>query len=160
MGATEEQMALLATAGVTHVSYILILYSIAFLLFLFVNLLLHLYAVTAPFPNNQTPPQRGSHTRKHSNTPNRDLEDGKVDRNGNGDVTAPLTEREARQMRDAQEFELDALIVSDSEDDGMKKEKVLGRKKRTSDDAGEGSSGESSSSGTGAGRRKEGALRL
>ena len=34
MGATEEQMALLAGANVTHVSYILILYSIAFLLFL------------------------------------------------------------------------------------------------------------------------------
>jgi len=34
MGATEEQMLLLSNAGVTHVSYILILYSIAFLLFL------------------------------------------------------------------------------------------------------------------------------
>lgn len=34
MGATEEQMALLSDAGVTHVSYILILYSIAFLMFL------------------------------------------------------------------------------------------------------------------------------
>lgn len=34
MGATEEQMALLSDAGVTHVSYIFILYSIAFLLFL------------------------------------------------------------------------------------------------------------------------------
>lgn len=34
MGATEEQMALLAGANVTHVSYILLLYSIAFLLYL------------------------------------------------------------------------------------------------------------------------------
>lgn len=34
MGATEEQMQLLSDAGVTHVSYILILYSIAFMLFL------------------------------------------------------------------------------------------------------------------------------
>jgi hypothetical protein len=34
MGATEEQMALLSNANVTHVSYILILYSVAFLLFL------------------------------------------------------------------------------------------------------------------------------
>ena len=34
MGATEEQMTVLADAGVTHVSYILILYSLAFLLFL------------------------------------------------------------------------------------------------------------------------------
>ena len=34
MGATEEQMAMLNGANVTHVSYILILYSLAFLLFL------------------------------------------------------------------------------------------------------------------------------
>lgn len=34
MGATEEQMQLLDAAGVDHVSYILILYSIAFLLYL------------------------------------------------------------------------------------------------------------------------------
>ena len=34
MGATEEQMALLATAQVSHVSYILILYSVAFVMFL------------------------------------------------------------------------------------------------------------------------------
>lgn len=33
MGATEEQMALLAGAHVTHVSYVLILYSIAFLMY-------------------------------------------------------------------------------------------------------------------------------
>ena len=34
MGATEEQMQVLAGADVTHVSYILVLYSLAFLLFL------------------------------------------------------------------------------------------------------------------------------
>lgn len=34
MGATEEQMKLIAGAHVTHVSYILILYSFAFLMFL------------------------------------------------------------------------------------------------------------------------------
>jgi hypothetical protein len=34
MGATEEQMLLLHNAGVTHVSYVLILYSIAFICFL------------------------------------------------------------------------------------------------------------------------------
>jgi hypothetical protein len=34
MGATEEQMQLLSDANVTHVSYILILYSVAFILFL------------------------------------------------------------------------------------------------------------------------------
>lgn len=54
MGATEEQLALLAAAHVTHVSYILILYSISFLLFLFTNILLHLYAVNA-WPAEQDP---------------------------------------------------------------------------------------------------------
>ena len=34
MGATEEQMAMLANGNVTHVSYILILFSISFILFL------------------------------------------------------------------------------------------------------------------------------
>ena len=34
MGATEEQMAMLSEAGIDHVSYILILYSVAFILFL------------------------------------------------------------------------------------------------------------------------------
>ena len=34
MGATEEQMKILSDAHITHVSYILIIYSIAFLLFL------------------------------------------------------------------------------------------------------------------------------
>jgi hypothetical protein len=34
MGATEEQMELVSGAGVTHVSYILILYSVAFLFYL------------------------------------------------------------------------------------------------------------------------------
>lgn len=34
MGATEEQMALLSSAHVTHVSYILLIFSLSFLLFL------------------------------------------------------------------------------------------------------------------------------
>lgn len=44
MGATEEQMQLLENAGITHVAYVLILYSIAFILFLCMlpfNLALH-----------------------------------------------------------------------------------------------------------------------
>jgi hypothetical protein len=71
MGATEEQMQLLADNNVTHVSYILILYSVAFLMYLFVNILLHIYAV-ATWPDDESngvlaarashgplPPQRG-----------------------------------------------------------------------------------------------------
>ena len=57
MGATEEQMSLLAGAGVTHVSYILILYSFAFILYLFVNVLLHLYATYA-WPTERAKPEK------------------------------------------------------------------------------------------------------
>lgn len=57
MGATEEQMAYLSAAGVTHVSYVLILYSIAFLLYLFVNILLHIYA-THTWPDDESNGQR------------------------------------------------------------------------------------------------------
>lgn len=57
MGATEEQMAYLSSAHVTHVSYVLILYSIAFLLYLFVNILLHIYA-THTWPDDESNGQR------------------------------------------------------------------------------------------------------
>ncbi|KAI0471030.1 hypothetical protein GGR56DRAFT_658670 [Xylariaceae sp. FL0804] len=43
MGATEEQMHLVDASGMDHVAYILILYSLAFLLFLFVNMLVGIY---------------------------------------------------------------------------------------------------------------------
>ena len=92
MGATEEQMALLATAHVSHVSYILILYSISFLLFLFVCLLLHLYATyTWPLDASQ----------------------GKSMGNGravNGHMSAPSIDK---RVRDAEEFELEGLMSDD-----------------------------------------------
>ncbi|KAJ9642965.1 hypothetical protein H2199_004487 [Coniosporium tulheliwenetii] len=103
MGATEEQMALLSAAGVTHVAYVLILYSIAFLLFLFVNMLLHLYATHAwPAPTKpdvESPPQH----RRSSSMPN-----GQPHR-PNGHVE--------RQIRDAEEFELEGLMTDDDEPD-------------------------------------------
>lgn len=43
MGATEEQMELVADSAMDHVSYVLILYSLAFLMFLFANMLIYLY---------------------------------------------------------------------------------------------------------------------
>ena len=84
MGATEEQMNLIANSPMDGVSYILILYSFAFLVFLFVHMLLALYERTQ-------------------------ATDGKVALNGN----AP---GEARQLRDAEEFELEGLM-SDDEDE-------------------------------------------
>jgi len=92
MGATEEQMQLISDAGITHVSYILVLYSFAFLVFLFTNMLLHLYAMNtlpaAPAKDTAGPvrvPRMNGHSR---NT-------------------------DSRQIGDAEEFELEGLMSDD-----------------------------------------------
>ncbi len=94
MGATEEQMALLAAAHVSHVSYILILYSISFLLFLFVSMLLHLYA-TYTWPIDVP---------KSKLTASREV--------ANGHVPGQSVDR---RVRDAEEFELEGLMSEDEE---------------------------------------------
>jgi hypothetical protein len=43
MGATEEQMLLVDQSSMDHVAYILILFSTAFMVFLFAHMLVHLY---------------------------------------------------------------------------------------------------------------------
>jgi hypothetical protein len=92
MGATEEQMQLISDAGITHVSYILVLYSFAFLIFLFTNMLIHLYAV------NSVPPV----------PPKDDEQVPRVPRmNGHTRAT------DSRQIRDAEEFELEGLMSDD-----------------------------------------------
>jgi len=94
MGATEEQMQLLSDSGVTHVSYVLILYSIAFLLFLFVNMLIHLYAVH----------NWGENSKSDAEAPRT-----------NGVANGHVRTADHRALRDAEEFELEGLI-SDDED--------------------------------------------
>ena len=95
MGATEEQMALLATSHVSHVSYILILFSFAFLLFLFVSMLLHLYAAHV-WPVDRNP-----------------VVLPKVNGRANGHVRG-----DSQRLRDAEEFELEGLM-SDDETQGV-----------------------------------------
>lgn len=99
MGATEEQMQLLTDAHVTHVTYILLLYSIAFLLFLFVNLLIHLYAIHA-WPPAPVIKDDGDAEARAMN--------GGI---ANGHV------RGDRRVRDAEEFELEGLISEDERED-------------------------------------------
>ncbi|KAF2811434.1 uncharacterized protein BDZ99DRAFT_384888 [Mytilinidion resinicola] len=94
MGATEEQMQLLSDAGVTHVSYVFILYSIAFLLFLFVNMLLHLYAVSTWDETSKSDPEAPR-------------------TNGLANGHARATDH--RRVRDAEEFELAGLMSDDEE---------------------------------------------
>jgi hypothetical protein len=131
MGATEEQMRYLSDAGVTHVSYILILYSISFLLFLFVNMLLHLYAVHA-WPDDETNGRREArlHSRntsvafgpqrpgilKHYSDAESPTADG-INGSANGKMKMPRHRpTDSQQVRDAEEFELEGLI-SDAEDE-------------------------------------------
>lgn len=64
MSATEEQMKLMSDAGITHVSYVLILFSFASIMFLLVNLLLHLYGVLSDPPRDHKDSTLESHSAK------------------------------------------------------------------------------------------------
>jgi hypothetical protein len=101
MGATEEQMKLLSDANVTHVSYVLILYSIAFLLFLFVNMLIHLYAVYTWGQDDKA-----------------DAEAPLTNGHANGHINGYT--RVDRRVRDAEEFELEGLDSDDDDEDSSR----------------------------------------
>ncbi|KAF3938688.1 hypothetical protein ABW19_dt0207926 [Dactylella cylindrospora] len=87
MGANEEQLYLLHDAGVDHVSYLLVLYSLAFLMYLFVQILIFIYSsnVKTEAPAAAT---RGGRRR-------------------------PRLEPIETRSRDAEEFELEGLISDD-----------------------------------------------
>ncbi|POR31882.1 Protein YTP1 [Tolypocladium paradoxum] len=95
MGATEEQMALVHNSALDGVSYILILYSLAFLVFLFSNMLIHLYDRLAN-PGVDFKNLANGHARANG----RAVEEG--------------------QLRDAEEFELDGLMGDDEGDEGRR----------------------------------------
>ncbi|KAK1756962.1 hypothetical protein QBC47DRAFT_297440 [Echria macrotheca] len=98
MGANEEQMNLVAHSGMDAVAYILILYSLAFLLFLFVNMLIHVYDRSA----------------------NATLFKPTV--NGRAPASRPV---EDRQLREAGEFELEGLMSEDEDDEEAARRKLL-----------------------------------
>ncbi|EEH36166.1 hypothetical protein PAAG_00489 [Paracoccidioides lutzii Pb01] len=108
MGATEEQMEFLSNVGISHVSYILIIYSIAFLLFLFVNVLIHIYAIhawpqTAKY-NDRRPVS--DHSVPNGRTSNSFPVSG-LHAGSNGHI---LSQTQAQHIHDAEEFELEGLI--------------------------------------------------
>lgn len=103
MGATEEQLQLLSDAGISHVSYVLVLYSFAFLIFLFANMLIHLYAV------NTSPPVPPKDIDRPERLPR---------------VNGHTRNTESRQLRDAEEFELEGLM---SEDETPESPSTLGK---------------------------------
>ncbi|MCJ1353541.1 MAG: hypothetical protein MMC33_003527 [Icmadophila ericetorum] len=98
MGATEEQLALLSSKNVTHVSYILLLYSIAFLLFLFVSMLLQLYA------NHVWPLEPRGVSLAHTNGVSKKIV---------GQENGIILNGHAGFVRDAEEFELEGLMTDD-----------------------------------------------
>ncbi|RAL10078.1 Ytp1 family protein [Aspergillus homomorphus CBS 101889] len=127
MGATEEQMQLLSDAGITHVSYVLILYSIAFILFLFVNVLLHIYAVHA-WPESTKPPSR-SRSSSFADDAGEGSSGFKPNQpNGRFLNGHARSASENQHVHDAEEFELQGLI-SDEEDVGEHSRNTLGPRK-------------------------------
>lgn len=94
MGATEEQMNLIASSSMDPVSYILILFSLAFMLFLFVNMLIHLC--------------------------DRLLSDATGGKYSNGQINLNGSSREEARLGDAEEFELGGLSDDDDNDEGRR----------------------------------------
>ncbi|KAK4065406.1 hypothetical protein Trihar35433_7526 [Trichoderma harzianum] len=92
MGATEQQMSLIDGSSMDVISYILILYSLAFLVFLFANMLIHLYDRLS-----NPPLDTKGFTNGHTHLNGRAVEDG--------------------QIRAAEEFELDGLSTDDEDDE-------------------------------------------
>lgn len=95
MGATEEQLKLVALAEMDHVSYILIMFSMAFLAFLFINILVSIYE-KAKNTTNVT-----------NNLAYSDVPGGAIGES-----------RDNESPRDVEQFELEGL-TSDEEDRGF-----------------------------------------
>jgi hypothetical protein len=92
MGATEQQMALIDSSSMDVISYILILYSLAFLVFLFANMLIHLYDRLSNPPLDTKGFANG-----HTHLNGRAVEDGHI--------------------RAAEEFELEGMSTDDEDDE-------------------------------------------
>ena len=107
MGLNDEQMELVDRSGMDHDAYIMILFSLAFMMFMFVNMLINVYdRASDPAPPDEEPSE------------------GRLGPRLNG--TVPI--------RDAQEFELEGLM-SDDEDSAPRKSK--GRASLDSSSSGE-----------------------
>lgn len=87
-------MAMVDKSDLDHVSFILILFSVAFIFFLFTNMLVHLYDRLS---------SSGLNTKDYAN--------------GHGRLNGSLTEEV--QVGDAEEFELNGLMSDDDEVDDI-----------------------------------------
>lgn len=108
MSATEEQMIMVANSDMDHVAYLLIIFSLAFLVFLFASMLIGMWDRLA-----------------HPDGP--DGEDGPANRGGYQGLNGhrhPTAAEEGRAARDAEEFELGGLSSDDEGDEDAKEVKV------------------------------------
>lgn len=103
MGATEEQMKLVSESGIDHVAYVLILYSLAFLTFLFTNVLIHLWDRGVNRPAMAVKGING-----HAPPPGR-----------------RVTSMDERRLREAEEFELDGLMSDEEDEEQAQRRKLL-----------------------------------
>ena len=157
MGATEEHIALLSAQGVTHVSYILLIFSAAFLLFLFVCVLLHLYAQAAwPLDASGRRRREGASGSKGNGIKLPDTPVGaKKGRKRRGG-----SEEDLERAKGVEELELEGLMSDDddeAEEGGDDGGGQRGERRGEGSTAGSsnGSSTGSSSEDSGSGRRKE-----
>lgn len=127
-------MELMSAAGVTHVAYVLILYSFAFFMFLFVNVLLHIYAVhTWPASTSPSSASAAAPSKRRGLTST--INGGRsVAAAANGHVRTPseraaARERDQAAVREAEEFELEGLM-SDGEREGAGDEHLMAAGKR------------------------------
>jgi hypothetical protein len=98
MCATEENMAFMDASSMDVVAYILVLFSLASLLFLFVMTLIHLYDRAQP---------RNVHGHPHNGVAN--------------------SRRSRDALRDANEFELEGLVSDDEDEEAATRRKLLHR---------------------------------
>lgn len=97
-------MAFVDSSSVDVVAYILMVYSLAFILFLFANLLIHLYDRGV----NQKVPAKDIH--------------GNV-QGGNGHAVGSAADD--RRLRDAEEFELDDMMSDEEDEEQAQRRKLL-----------------------------------
>lgn len=98
-------MALVNDSGIDHVAYVLILYSLAFLMFLFTNVLIHLYDRSV----NGAGIPKGMNMNGHA---------AGAHRHGVSSV-------DERRLRDVEEFELDGLMSDDEDEEHAQRRKLL-----------------------------------
>ena len=136
MSAQEEQMRMAATLHVNHVAFVLIIYSFAFLFYLFIVVLCSLYAYNA-WPASASASGEGPAAGK--GVKGLGLE-GMERRNGHA-INGVGGRRREEGMRGVEEFELEGLITDDEDEDEDEENILVAGKSRINGEVTEGANG-------------------